>query len=223
MGLTLLGATVDMGAIEGQIADAKAAADAADDRAANAQQMVRNRDPRLMSLEDVAQRFTDEIASAAAVHSALQAGIDQANARAMTPGPKGDPGAPGTAGQPGAKGDKGDPGTPADMTRVAALEAAVTALQNLRVTVGYGVTNLPASIGAGAVISVTVTLSRDMGSATYSVGYGLSGGASLLGSLQVVGVLSQTRTAVTVQIKNTGALALVASAASVQVVAARDA
>lgn len=48
----------------------------------------------------------------------LQTRMYTQEARAMTPGPKGEAGAAGTQGL------KGDPGTPADMTRVAALEVA---------------------------------------------------------------------------------------------------
>lgn len=220
MGLTLLGAATDTTGLQDQITAAHNLAVEADQRAANARQMVLNRDPRLTSLEDVAARFATEIARTDQVHADLQAGIDAAMARAMTPGPKGDPGQPGAS----VKGDKGDPGTPADMTRVAALETAVTALQALKVTVGFGVANLPASLAAGATTNVVVTLSRSMGSATYSVGYGLAGGTSLLGALQATGVVAQTATTLTVAVKNTGLTALLnLNAASLSVVAARDA
>lgn len=220
MGIGLMPAPVDTVGIEAQVQAVHDIAVEADARAANAQTMVRNRDPRLANLEDVASKFTEEIARTDKIHADLQAGINAAMARTMTPGPKGDPGPPGAS----VKGDKGDPGTPADMTRVAALETAVSALQALKVTVGFGVANLPASLAAGATTNVVVTLSRSMGSATYSVGYGLAGGTSLLGALQATGVVAQTATTVTVAVRNTGLTALLnLNAASLSVVAARDA
>lgn len=130
----------------------------------------------------------------------------------------------GVAGSTGATGATGPAGTPADMTRVVALETAVTALQKLKVTVGFGTANLPASLAAGATTNVSVTLSRDMGSTVYSVGYGLAGGTSLLGALTATGVLSQTATTVTIGVKNTGLTSLLnLSTASLSVVTARDA
>lgn len=101
MGLSFVASaatTVDMTGIEQQIADVAAAAKAADDRAANARQMVLNRDPRLTSLEDVAGRSATEIARTDMVHAELQAGIDQALARTMIPGKDGAPGQPGKDG-----------------------------------------------------------------------------------------------------------------------------
>lgn len=234
MPLTLLPAATDTAGLQAQITAAHNLAVEADQRAANARQMVLNRDSRLTSLEDVASRFATEIARTDQIHADLQAGIDgnaarinslttnlatevQSRTAADTAEAAARKAADDTEATTRAAGDTALAG------RTSALETAVAALQALKVLVGYGVTNLPASIAGGATSSVVVNLSRDMGSATYSVGYGLAGGASLLGSLQVVGVTAQTRTTVTVQIKNTGALALVASAASVQVVAARDA
>jgi hypothetical protein len=139
-------------------------------------------------------------------------------------GAKGETGAAGKDGAAGPQGPAGPAGTPADMTRVSALETAVTALQALKVTVGFGVVNLPGSLAAGATTNVVVTLSRNMGSATYSVGYGLAGGTSLLGQLQATGVVAQTATTVTIGVRNTGLTALLnLSTASLSVVAARDA
>lgn len=110
-------ATVDTAAIEQQVADAKAAAVAAHDlavtadaKAANARQMVLNRDPRLGSLEDVAARFATEIARTDQIHAELQAGVDAANARAMVAGPAGVAGPQGPAGSNGTNGSKGDAG-----------------------------------------------------------------------------------------------------------------
>lgn len=108
--------------------------------------------------------------------------------------------------------------------RATSLEAAVAALQQLKVLVGFGVANLPVSLAAGATTNVVVTLNRSMGSTVYSVGYGLAGGTSLLGALQATGVVSQTATTVTVAVKNAGLSALVnLSTASLSVVTARDA
>lgn len=114
MGLTIIAAPTDAAAVvEAQQAAAAAhdvataalaAAKAADDRAANARQMVLNRDPRLMSLEDVAAQFAAEIARTDAIHANLQAGVDSALARAMTPGPAGADGAVGPAGPAGTNG-----------------------------------------------------------------------------------------------------------------------
>lgn len=260
MGLTLVGATADMTAIEAQIGNVLAVAKAADDRAANAQQMVRNRDPRLTTvegrteaiaeaqaqLETLAATLAQAIPAADETHEALFAQIGTVAQRVdeieRTPGPagpqgpqgergpagangaKGETGAAGKDGAAGPQGPAGPAGAPADMTRVSALEAAVTALQALKVTVGFGVANLPASLAAGASTNVVVTLSRNMGSAQYSVGYGLAGGTSLLGQLQATGVVGQTATTVTVGVLNTGLTALLnLSTASLSVVAARDA
>jgi hypothetical protein len=129
--------------------------------AANARQMVLNdRDAnatRFSNLQDVADKFDAEIASADTEHLRLQ---DEINAISRTPGPigpagppgaaglqgergavgatgpqgsvgpKGETGATGVAGPVGAtgpQGAKGDAGTPADMGRVTALEATARA------------------------------------------------------------------------------------------------
>lgn len=263
MGLRPFPAFVDTAALEAKADRAMDAAKAADDRAANAQQMVRNRDPRLATvegrteaiaeaqaqLETLAATLAQAIPAADETHEALFAQIGTVAQRVdeieRTPGPAGASAyeiarangyggtmtqwlasLKGADGQNGAsiKGDKGDPGTPADITRVSALEAAVAALQALKVTVGFGVANLPASLAAGASTNVVVSLSRNMGSATYSVGYGLAGGSSLLGQLQATGVVAQTATTVTIGVRNTGLTALLnLSTASLSVVAARDA
>lgn len=77
------------------------AAAAAQATANNARQMVLNRDPRLKSLEDVADRFQVITAAAEAEHERLQSEIDN---KAITPGPAG------PAGPQGAKGDAGSVG-----------------------------------------------------------------------------------------------------------------
>lgn len=106
----------------------------------------------------------------------------------------------------------------------AQLQAQIDALKALQVTIGYGTAALTGSLLAGAVSTVTVTLSRNMGSASYSVGTGLVGGTSLLGSLAIAGVTAQTATTVTMQVRNGGLTALAnLSGAVVHVVAAREA
>ncbi len=78
---------------------------------------------------------------------------------------------------------------------ITALTARVVALEGLKVTVGYGTANLPASLAAGASTNVAVTLSKSMGSATYSVGYGLTGGTSLLNLSTASGQVGAARDA----------------------------
>lgn len=60
-----------------------------------------------------------------------------------------------------------------------------------------------------------------MPSAAYSVAPLLAGGTSLLGQTQLVGVVSQTASAVTVQVKNTGLTSVAAAALTVQVIAVK--
>lgn len=129
----------------------------------------------------------------------------------------------GETGQQGPKGDTGAAGTSADNARVTALEQAVTTLNALKVRVAFGSAPIAGAILGGATRDIVVTLDKNMGSAAYSVGYSLSGGTGLLGNVSIVGIVGQTATTVTVQIKN-GALASVANAAAtVYVVAAREA
>lgn len=107
----------------------------------------------------------------------------------------------------------------ADLT---ALAGRVTALEQLKVIVGFGQTTLTGTLLAGATQNVTVTLSRDMGSATYAPGYSLTGGTGLLGNLSITGIVSQTNRTVTLQIRNTAVLGLTLTNAVVSVVAARE-
>lgn len=209
MALQLLPATVDMTAIEAQIAEAKAAG-------LNARQMVLNRDPVLNDLKATAALFGSTTAGADAIHAELAeqiAAVRDALAAIQL-----------KAGPAGKDGVNGKDGAPADTSRVTALETDVAALKALKVLVAFGVANLPATLAAGATTNVAVALNRSMGSATYSVGYGLAGGTSLLGQLQATEVVAQTATTVTIAVKNTGLTALLSlSAASLSVVAARDA
>jgi hypothetical protein len=217
-------------------ADQKAAE--ADALAANARQMVLNRDPRLNALESdtvtlkqVAQTVQslsgESTADRAALH-ATDTGLrtDLTSAQAAITAVQT---ALAAEVQARTAADNAEAATrkaadDALAVRVTALETAVAALQQLKVLVGYGVTNLPASLAAGATTNVVVTLSRSMNSSVYSVGYGLAGGTSLLGALQAVGVVTQTATTVTVAVKNTGLTALLnLNTASLSVVAAKDA
>lgn len=168
---------------------------AADDKAANARQMVLNRDAKLEQASADAIAAKAETVTLAEIANTLGAAIPASEA------------------------------VHADLaSRIATLEAATTALQALKVTVGYGTAAMSGSLLAGGTTNLVVTLSRDMGSATYSVGTALVGGTGLIGSIVISGVLSQTRTTVTVQVKNSGLVTLANLAgAVVHVVAARDA
>ncbi len=91
MSLQLMPAAVDTTALEQQIADAKAAAKAADDKAANARQMVLNRDPTLTSLtgdvtslQQVADTVTALNQASVSDRAAIHAQLDALNARALT-------------------------------------------------------------------------------------------------------------------------------------------
>lgn len=231
MTLSISPQAVDTTAIEARLTAAEEAAADADAKAMNARQMILNRDPRLntvegrtealadaqVQLEALAQTLGAAIPASEATHAAINKRIDdEATARQQ---------ADASEAQARAAGDAalGSRITTAE-TAIGALQAAVAALQALKVTVGFGAANLPASLGAGATTNVTVTLSRDMGSTAYSVGYGLSGGTTLLGQLRVASVVGQTRTTVTLAVKNEGLAALLnLSTGTLSVVAARDA
>lgn len=237
--------------ITADLTEVKATADQALATGQNAQQMVRNRDPRLTALESdtvtlkqvaatVQELSAESTADRLGLHSdvsGLQSRMAAQEARAMTPGPKGDPGPPG-ASIKGDKGDKGDPGTPADMTRVTALEAQTAALQAAltavtarvaaleakTVTVANGAAALPASLLAGASANVVVTLTRPMGATTFSVGYALEGGQSLLGNVSITGFAITSQSVVTLTVRNNGLAGLLnLSAATAHVVAVRNA
>lgn len=112
-GLTIFpGASVDTAAIEAQVAEVKATADAAVAAAANARQMVLNRDVTLTDLKATASQFGSVTAAADAIHAQLEQELIALRAALAnvqtTPGPAGLDGAAGT---PGTKGDKGDTGT----------------------------------------------------------------------------------------------------------------
>ena len=72
---------------------------------------------------------TGNIITADAMNN-MEEGIESANARTMTPGPKGDPGATGPKGDPGA------PGTAATITAVTATVDANTGTPSVTVTPG---------------------------------------------------------------------------------------
>ena len=226
--------------MQGQVKQAQEMAVAATAIGQNARQMVLNRDPVLNDLKATAISAGSTIAAADAIHVVFDDRLKALEAKAPIAGPPGadgksayqlarDGGYGGTQTQwlatlVGPKGDKGDPGASADVSRITALETAVTTLQALKVTVGYGTATLSGSLLAGATQTVTVTLSRDMGSTSYSVGTGLVGGTTLLGQLVVDGVTAQTKTTVTVRVRNSGLASLAnLSTAVVHVVAARDA
>ncbi len=106
----------------------------------NARQMVLNRDPRLTTLEEVAQTVRDALTASDDIHNDLRNEI--ANIE-LTPGPKGDTGAT------GAKGDTGAAGTPR--------------------TIAIGTGRFTAALILGGTVDITVTLSRTMPNTTYNV------------------------------------------------------
>jgi len=224
MGLQIQGAiSPDLTDLEQRVQAAHDLAEKAEGTGQNARDMVLRRDPQLMALDeryDTLQELASSYAQAlpasvadrqalhaelAAVQTAVAAEV-QARTQAVS-----------------SEATTRKAADDALAARSSTLEAAVAALQKLNVIVGFGVANLPASLAAGATTNVTVPLSKDMGSTTYSVGYGLAGGVSLLGNLQISGVVGQTKTNVTVAVKNAGLSALLnLSTASVSVVAARE-
>lgn len=224
MGLQIVATSADTSALEAQVAEAqsvakaahdvavKAEADAqtADDRAANAQTMVRNRDPRLMSLEDVAQRFAIEIARTDRVHADLQAGIDTALARAMTPGPAGADGAQGLRGPSGTDGVQGLPGIGAkgdvgaigpagpkgaDSTVAGPVGPAGTA------NLALGMAPVPL-VGLGGNTTVVVSLSRTMPNSTYITQVAHSAVVNL--ATVKLEVVAKTTTTVSVKVTSVG-------------------
>lgn len=222
MGLTIVAASADTTALAAEVAAANATAQAAHDvavkaeadaatadaKAANARSMVISRDPRLMSLEDVASKFAVEIARTDQVHADLQAGIDQALARAMTPGAPGKDGTNGRDGQPGAsvKGDPGTPGSngndgaPGQAGRDGAAGSAGTA--NLAV----GLRPIGA-LALGGSTTVTFALSRTMPTTDYRVEFAHSA-VIALANVTFTNVV-KTTTTVSVRVTSVG-LALVA-------------
>lgn len=190
MSLTIVATSTDTTALEAQVAavqaTAKAAHDvatkaeadalAADDRAANVREMVLRRDPRLSSLEDVAQRFATEIARTDRVHADLQAGIDTALTRAMTPGPAGAAGPAGIDGAPGAQGLRGPSGTDGvqGLAGAAGKDGAKGADGAAGSTGPAGTANLALGmapvplLALGANTTIVVSLSRTMPNSTYT-------------------------------------------------------
>lgn len=127
----------------------------------------------------------------------------------------------GPLGPTGATGPQGTAGTPADMTRVAALESAVTALQALRLagTTGSGSTSV--SLLAGATTTVACPFRSAMPDTNYVVVAQIDGAQSLLGVIvPQYPVTTKTTTSCSVVIKNTGLITL-AQAITVQVTAIR--
>lgn len=142
-------------------------------------------------------------------------------------------------------GPQGAPGTPADMSRITALETRmsaaeaqatalsgaitalttrVSALEAKTITVANGAASLPASLLAGASASVAVTLTRPMGSTSFSVGYALEGGQSLLGNVSITGFVITSQSVVTLTVRNNGLTGLLnLSTATAHVVAVRNA
>lgn len=181
--------------IKADVAAAKAAAEAADAKAANARQMVLNRDGTLASLSQTAAQFGSVTAAADATHQTLQneiTALQQALANVqLTPGPKGDKGDAGTAGSNGAAGLKGDQG-----------------VQGIA-----GTANLAVGLGpVGALLlngntTVTIPLSRTMPNNTYTVAFAHSAVVNLA-TVSFTNVV-KTTTAVTVRVNSVG-LALVA-------------
>lgn len=168
-------------------------ASTADAKAANARQMVLNDRPKLE------QALTDATAAKAETVTLAQ-----------------------LAAQLGAAIPAADAVHAEHLARIKALEATVASLSAKTVTVANGTAALPASLLAGASANVAVTLTRPMGSTTFSVGYALEGGQSLLGNLAITGFVITSQSVVTLTVKNNGLAGLLnLSAATAHVVAVR--
>lgn len=101
-------------ALQAQIDAVNAKADQAEQTGQNARQMVMNRDPRIATLEDLAQRLGGAVQAGDDAHARLDQRIDDIE---LTPGPSGKDGEPGkdstVAGPPGRDGaDSAVPGPP---------------------------------------------------------------------------------------------------------------
>lgn len=236
MGLSIVAVSTDTSALAADVAAASATAQAAHDvavkaeadaaaadaKAANARSMVISRDPRLSSLEDVAQRFAIEIARTDQVHADLQAGIDTALARAMTPGPAGADGAqglrgpsgtdgvqglPGATGKDGAKGDRGDVG-PAGAQGTAGTAGTPGAAGSIGLTGPAGTANLALGmapvplLALGANTTVVVSLSRTMPTNTYTTQVAHSAVLNL--ATVKLEVVAKTTTTVSVKVTSVG-------------------
>jgi uncharacterized membrane protein YgdD (TMEM256/DUF423 family) len=184
----------------------QAAADAkdADDKAANARQMVPNRDGRFdtlaeqqaglieqqASLEQLAATLGAAIPASEQTHAAINKRIDDIT---LTPGP---PGPPGLDGPPGRQGEAGPAGKDG-ADGVAGVTGKTGPSGTANLTIGVAPIGL---LALGASQTVTVRLSRAMPDTTYRVEMAHTAVLNL-----AVGMLTETaRTTTTVTVKVTG-------------------
>lgn len=175
--------SVDLSGVEASVQAAHDLAVKAEATGQNAREMVLRRDPKIATLEEqqaalegqqadleeLAATLATAIPNAEATHAQLQAGIDAALARAMTPGPKGDRGPAGTDGAQGLRGPSG-----VDGVQGPAGKDGAPGTDGARGPAGpSGTANL--AVGArpvtalvlGATATVTVPLSRTLPDTTY--------------------------------------------------------
>lgn len=194
------------------------AASRAQQTADNARQMVLNRDGRLTSLEDVAERFATLQAAAENEHHRLQGELDSI---ALTPGPQGQRGEQGPT---GAKGDRGDAGTtgqagPQGATGARGETGSVGAKgdtgqsgrdANVQVEYRDGIT-VPAvtllTLGA-ATVDVTVTWPAPFPDANYVVTPQLSTTSAALIGKATATVKSKTTNAAVITVTTTALLSI---------------
>ncbi|MFE6785191.1 hypothetical protein ACFVFF_23330 [Streptomyces sp. NPDC057680] len=107
------------------------------------------------------------------------------------------------------------------MSRVSAVESAVTALQAQRLSGTTGSASSSATLLAGGTRTVAVTFASALPDTNYTVIAQIDGAQSLLGTIAVqYPITARTTTGCTVTIKNVG-LATIAQAITVQVTAIR--
>jgi hypothetical protein len=194
------GDNAEAAALQTQIDQVRAQAEAAEVIGSNARDMVLRRDTRLNSLEDVAARFTEIITSAEATHDQLRQDIANVQLKpgpagkdSTVPGPQGDS-AYDVARQAGYSGTKaqwlaslkGEPGTPADTAVLAALAARVDALEKLKIQQveyrdGIAVPAVLSLLGISATVDVTVTWPNAFPDTNYFVTPQLTTAAALIG------------------------------------------
>lgn len=222
MALTLMPAAVNTAVLETQIAEAKAVAEAAMDRANNARGMVLSRDPVLNDLKATAALFGSTTAGADAIHAELARRIDLIE---LTPGPVGPAGAQGLRGLSGVDGVQGaagvagpqGPAGPAGAASVVPGPAGATGPAGPSGTANLAIGARPIPLLAlGGNTSVVVPLSRTLPSTTYRVALAHSAVVDL--TKVVLEVTTKTTTSVTVKVTATG-LALAAGTLFVVAVA----
>lgn len=212
-------------ALQAQIDAVNAKADQAEATGQNARQMALSRDSRLNTLEDVANKFAELIASAEATHADIRSEIA---AIELTPGPAGKDGANGISGADGKPGTNGTNGSDGASAYQAARAAGYGGTQaqwlasligpkgdtgpagpvNLQVEYrdGVAVPAITSLLGISASVDVTITWPTPFADANYIATPQVSTTAGALIGKTAVAVKSKTAAACVVTVTTTALL-----------------